>query len=81
MTDERSTEHTRLIDASPARVFDAFRDPAKLAHALLTIANQTPPPRRFVAGSEAIAGAEHKLADLKAEIESNRDLSTALAFD
>ena len=31
MTDERSTEHTRLIDASPARVFDAFRDPAKLA--------------------------------------------------
>jgi NAD(P)-dependent dehydrogenase (short-subunit alcohol dehydrogenase family) len=56
-------------------------DPAKLAQALLTIANQTPPPRRFVAGADAIAGAEQKLADLKAEIDSNRELSTALAFD
>ena len=56
-------------------------DPAKLAQALFTIANQTPPPRRFIAGADAIAGAEQKLADLKAEIDSNRELSTALAFD
>ena len=56
-------------------------DPAKLAQALLTIATQTPPPRRFIAGADAIAGAEQKLADLKAEIDSYRDLSTSLAFD
>jgi NAD(P)-dependent dehydrogenase (short-subunit alcohol dehydrogenase family) len=56
-------------------------DPAKLAQALLTIAKQTPPPRRFIAGADAIAGAEQKLADLKAEIDSNRELSTSLAFD
>jgi len=31
MTDDRRTEHTRLIDARPSRVFDAFRDPDKLA--------------------------------------------------
>ena len=37
-------------------------DPAKLAQALLTIAKQTPPPRRFIAGADAIAGAEQKLA-------------------
>ena len=56
-------------------------DPAKLARALLTIAGQEPPPRRFIAGADAIAGAEQKLLDLKAQIESNRTLSTSLAFD
>ena len=56
-------------------------DPVKLAHALLTIATQTPPPRRFIAGADAISGAEQKVVDLKAEIDSNRELSTALAFD
>jgi NAD(P)-dependent dehydrogenase (short-subunit alcohol dehydrogenase family) len=56
-------------------------DPAKLARALITIASQEPPPRRFIAGTDAIATAEQKIADLKAEIDSNRDLSTSLAFD
>jgi NAD(P)-dependent dehydrogenase (short-subunit alcohol dehydrogenase family) len=56
-------------------------DPAKLARALITVANQNPPPRRFIAGADAIAGAEQKIADLKAQIEANRELSTSLAFD
>ena len=56
-------------------------DPAKLARALITIANQNPPPRRFIAGADAIAGAEQKIADLKQQIEANRELSTSLAFD
>ena len=56
-------------------------DPAKLARALVTIASQEPPPRRFVAGADAIATAEQKVADLKAQIEANRDLSTSLALD
>jgi NAD(P)-dependent dehydrogenase (short-subunit alcohol dehydrogenase family) len=56
-------------------------DPAKLARALITIAAQNPPPRRFIAGADAIAGAEQKIADLKGQIEANRDLSTSLAFD
>ena len=30
-------------------------DPAKLARALITIASQQPPPRRFIAGADAIA--------------------------
>jgi NAD(P)-dependent dehydrogenase (short-subunit alcohol dehydrogenase family) len=30
-------------------------DPAKLALALLTIADQQPPPRRFIAGADAVA--------------------------
>jgi len=56
-------------------------DPAKLARALITVANQNPPPRRFIAGADAIAGAEQKIVDLKAQIEANRELSTSLAFD
>ena len=56
-------------------------DPAKLARALITIASQEPPPRRFIAGADAIATAEQKVADLKAQIDANRDLSTSLAFD
>jgi NAD(P)-dependent dehydrogenase (short-subunit alcohol dehydrogenase family) len=56
-------------------------DPAKLARALITVANQNPPPRRFIAGADAIATAEQKIADLKAQIEANRELSTTLAFD
>ena len=56
-------------------------DPAKLAQALITIASQEPPPRRFVAGADAIAITEQKIADLKTQIEANRDLSTSLALD
>jgi NAD(P)-dependent dehydrogenase (short-subunit alcohol dehydrogenase family) len=56
-------------------------DPAKLAQAILAIASQEPPPRRFVAGADAISTAEGKVADLQAQIGSNRTLSTSLAFD
>jgi NAD(P)-dependent dehydrogenase (short-subunit alcohol dehydrogenase family) len=56
-------------------------DPAKLARALMTIASQDPPPRRFIAGADAIATAEQKIADLKAQIDANRDLSTSLALE
>jgi NAD(P)-dependent dehydrogenase (short-subunit alcohol dehydrogenase family) len=56
-------------------------DPAKLAQALLTIASQEPPPRRFIAGADAIAGAEQKVKELTEDIEYNRPLSTSLAID
>jgi len=56
-------------------------DPAKLARALITIASEKQPPRRFLAGADAIATAEQKIADLKAQIEAHRALSTSLAFD
>ena len=55
-------------------------DPAKLARALISIASQEPPPRRFIACADAIATAEQKIADLKAQIEAYRELSTSLAY-
>ena len=56
-------------------------DPAKLAQALVTIAGQQPPPRRFIAGADAVAIAEQKVAVLQAQINAYRDLSTSLARD
>jgi NAD(P)-dependent dehydrogenase (short-subunit alcohol dehydrogenase family) len=56
-------------------------DPAKLARALITIASQDPPPRRFIAGADAVATAEQVVADLRAQIDAERGLSTSLAFD
>src|SRR4051812_17471535 len=56
-------------------------DPAKLARALVTIASQEPPPRRFIAGADAVATTEQKIADLQAQIEAYRELSTSLDFD
>ncbi len=56
-------------------------DPAKLGHALVTIADHEQPPLRFVAGADAVAVAEQKAADLKEQIDAYRDLSTSLALD
>jgi NAD(P)-dependent dehydrogenase (short-subunit alcohol dehydrogenase family) len=56
-------------------------DPAKLATALITIAGQVPPPRRFIAGIDAIGTAEQKIAELRQQIDANRDLSSSLAYD
>jgi NAD(P)-dependent dehydrogenase (short-subunit alcohol dehydrogenase family) len=70
-----------LMDYWKAQNGKQSGDPAKLARALITIASQEPPPRRFIAGADAIATAEQKIADLKAQIESHRGLSMSLAFN
>jgi NAD(P)-dependent dehydrogenase (short-subunit alcohol dehydrogenase family) len=56
-------------------------DPAKLAQALLAIVDQEQPPFRFIAGADAIAQAEQKLAERKAQIDAYRELSSSLGFD
>jgi NAD(P)-dependent dehydrogenase (short-subunit alcohol dehydrogenase family) len=56
-------------------------DPAKLAQAVLTLADERQPPRRFIAGADAIAQAEEKLAERQRQIDAFRDLSTSLALD
>jgi NAD(P)-dependent dehydrogenase (short-subunit alcohol dehydrogenase family) len=56
-------------------------DPAKLAQALLTVTDQEQPPFRFIAGADAIAVAEEKLAERQQQIDAHRDLSTSLGLD
>lgn len=55
-------------------------DPAKLAQALLTIADDEKPPLRFIAGADALAQAEEKLAERQGQIDAYRELSSSLAF-
>jgi hypothetical protein len=55
-------------------------DPAKLGRALVVIANEAQPPRRFLAGADAIGLAEQKIARLREDIESHRDLSSSLGI-
>jgi len=76
--DERRAKQLEFWKAQNGR---QSGDPAKLARALITIASLEPPPRRFVAGADAIATAEQVIADLKAQIDAHRELSTSLAFD
>jgi NAD(P)-dependent dehydrogenase (short-subunit alcohol dehydrogenase family) len=56
-------------------------DPSKLAKALITIASQDEPPFRFLAGADAVAGAEQKVADLQQQINAYRDLSESLGYE
>src|SRR5215212_7939439 len=56
-------------------------DPAKLARALITISEQEAPPRRFIAGADAIATAEQKIATLQQQADAYRELSSSLALD
>src|SRR2546426_10761013 len=56
-------------------------DPTKLARALVRVAGEQSPPRRFIAGADAIALAEQKVADLKAQIDAYHELSTSLSLD
>jgi NAD(P)-dependent dehydrogenase (short-subunit alcohol dehydrogenase family) len=76
--DERRTKQLEFWKAQNGK---QSGDPAKLAKALIVIADQQPPPRRFIAGADAIATAEQRVAELTAEIEANRTLSTSLDFD
>jgi hypothetical protein len=56
-------------------------DPAKLAKALVAIADEEPPPMRWVAGADAVATVEQKAHELLAQVDAYRDLSSSLAVD
>lgn len=56
-------------------------DPAKLATALLTLASEATPPKRWMAGADAIAEAERKARELLEQANAYRELSSSLAFD
>jgi NAD(P)-dependent dehydrogenase (short-subunit alcohol dehydrogenase family) len=56
-------------------------DPAKLAQALLIITDEQQPPRRFIAGADAIGIAEQTVATLQHGIDAFRELSSSLALE
>lgn len=56
-------------------------DPTKLARAIVAIAAQEPPPVRFLAGADAVALAERKISELRAQIDDHRAQSMSLDLD
>jgi NAD(P)-dependent dehydrogenase (short-subunit alcohol dehydrogenase family) len=56
-------------------------DPAKLARALVQLADSDEPPLRWVAGADAVEGVEQKARLLLAQVDAHRELSTSLAHD
>jgi NAD(P)-dependent dehydrogenase (short-subunit alcohol dehydrogenase family) len=55
-------------------------DPAKLAQALITLSGQDKPPRRFLAGADAVETAEKVVATLQRQTDAYRKLSSSLAY-
>lgn len=56
-------------------------NPAKLAQALITISSQEKPPRRFIAGVDAVETAEQVAATLQQQTDAHRELSCSLGYD
>jgi NAD(P)-dependent dehydrogenase (short-subunit alcohol dehydrogenase family) len=56
-------------------------DPDKLAQALMKVASEDRPPRRFIAGADAIGTAEGAIAKLGEQLEAHRELSSSLDYD
>jgi NAD(P)-dependent dehydrogenase (short-subunit alcohol dehydrogenase family) len=56
-------------------------DPAKLAKAIVKIANEEKPPLRFVGGADAVETAEQVSATLLKEANAYRELSSSLAHE
>ncbi len=55
--------------------------PEQIERQLTTSLIGPQPPRRFIAGADAIAQAEQQVAQFQAEIDAFRDLSSSLALD
>jgi NAD(P)-dependent dehydrogenase (short-subunit alcohol dehydrogenase family) len=73
------TEQT--ITAWNARNGKHGGDPAKLAAALVRLANQDEPPFRWPAGADSVANVERKANDLLAQAVAYRDVSSSLGHD
>jgi hypothetical protein len=56
-------------------------DPAKLARALVELADSDEPPLRWVAGEDAVEAVEQKARLLLAQVDAHRELSANLAHD
>ena len=56
-------------------------DPAKLADALIQLAEMEEPPLRFAAGADAVGVFETRAKDLQAQADAHRELSGSLAHD
>jgi NAD(P)-dependent dehydrogenase (short-subunit alcohol dehydrogenase family) len=78
--DDYAERTTQTVAAWNAMNGQQGGDPAKLASALIQLASRDEPPRRWVAGADAIATVEQKAKDLLAQADAYRELSSSLAY-
>ncbi len=71
--DDYADRRTALIAGWSAQDGRQTGDPAKLAKALVAIASEEPPRRRFIAGADSLGSTEQKVAELQADIDLNRE--------
>lgn len=79
--EDYSDRRARNQDAYNTQNGKQAGDPVKLAEALIKISENVQPPRRFIAGSDAVSIAEHKIADLQDQINHYRDISTSMSYE
>jgi NAD(P)-dependent dehydrogenase (short-subunit alcohol dehydrogenase family) len=79
--DDYAERTTQTVAAWNAMNGQQGGDPAKLATVLVQLASRDEPPRRWVAGTDAIATVEQKAKDLLAQADAYRELSSNLAHD
>ncbi len=79
--DDYADRTAQIISAWQAMSGKQPGDPAKLAKALIQLADSDNPPLRWVAGADAVATAEQKAQTLLAQVEAHRALSTSLSHE
>ena len=81
LIDDYAERRTALMAGWTAQNGRQSGDPVKLAQSLITIANEEPPRRRFIAGADAIGGTEQKVTELQADIDLNRERFISLDIE
>ncbi len=56
-------------------------DPDKLAAALISLADEDPPPTRLIGGADVVALAGRKVAELQRQIDEQRGRAATFDFD
>jgi NAD(P)-dependent dehydrogenase (short-subunit alcohol dehydrogenase family) len=79
--DDYSERTTATVQAWKGMDGQQAGDPAKLADALVHLADQDEPPLRFVAGTDAVGAVEGKARLLLAQADAHRELASSLAHD
>lgn len=81
LIDDYSDRRAQIIAFYTGQNGKQSGDPAKLAQALITITNEEKPPRRFIAGADAIATAEQVVTTLQQQLNAYRELSSSLDYN
>jgi NAD(P)-dependent dehydrogenase (short-subunit alcohol dehydrogenase family) len=76
--DDYAQRTAQIIPAWQAMNGKQPGDPAKLAKALIQLADSEDPPLRWLAGADAVLAAEQKARTLLSQAEAHRKLSTSL---